>query len=117
MKNRQVFIAYAPRGPGLYCALAYLATELDVYGWFTGPCRDGTLARRFFLLENFHADGLVRHEAVDQADLHSAWSLDNGRRQELAAMQEAFAGEWLFYRDDPRAAAELKSYAAAGSRP
>jgi nucleotide-binding universal stress UspA family protein len=51
--------------------------------------------------------------AVDQADLHSAWSLDEARRHELARMQEAFAREWLFYRDDPRAAAELQAYAEA----
>jgi hypothetical protein len=28
-------------------------------------------------------------------------------------MQEAFAHEWLFYRDEPRAAAELEAYAEA----
>jgi hypothetical protein len=50
---------------------------------------------------------------VDQADLHSAWALDEARRHELARMQELFVREWLVYPDDPRAAAELRSYGKA----
>jgi hypothetical protein len=113
MKTPNIFIAYAPRGAGLRCAVAYLATEHDVYGWFTGPCEDASVVAAFFLVEDFYTNRPARYEAVDTAGLHSRWSLDEARRHELARMQEAFAHEWLFYRDDPRAAAELEAYAEA----
>jgi len=113
LQTPNVFLAYAPRGSGLRCALAYLASERDAYGWFVGPRDDTSVASCFFLLEEFYTDRLTRYEAVDQSELHAAWSLDDGRRHELARMQEAFGREWLFYRDDPRAATELQAYAEA----
>lgn len=113
MQTPNVFLAYAPRGAGLRCALAYLASARDVYGWFTGPRDDGSVAAAFFLTEDFYTNRPIRHEAVDHADLHCAWSLDEARRHALARMQEAFAREWLFYRDDRGAASELQTYAGA----
>ena len=113
MRTPEIFIAYAPRGAGLRCAVAYLAAERDAYGWFTGPRPDAALAGAFFVLEDFYSSRETRYEAVAQADLHSAWALDEARRHELARMQEAFAREWLFYRDAPGAAAQLQSYAQA----
>lgn len=113
LQTPNVFVAYAPRGSGLRCALAYLASERDVYGWFAGPRDDTSIASCFFLLGELYTNQLTRYEAVDQSELHSAWSLDDERRHELARMQEAFAREWLFYRDDPRAATELQAYAEA----
>jgi hypothetical protein len=113
MRAPQVFLAYAPRGAGLRCALAYLDSERDVYGWFCGPRDDTSVARRYFLIEDFHTPQPSRYEAVDEADLHSGWLLDEARRHELAAMQEAFSREWLFWRDQPEAARELQAYAEA----
>ena len=113
MKTPNIFIAYAPRGAGLRCALAYLGSERDVYGWFTGPRADGGIAAEFFLMEGFYSNRPARYEAVETTALHSRWSLDEARRHELAAMQEAFAHEWLVYRGDARAAGELASYARA----
>jgi hypothetical protein len=113
MKTPEIFIAYAPRGAGLRCALAYLATPRDVYGWFTGPDWSGALAAAFFLIEEFYTNRPARYEAVDAGELHGRWSLDEARRHEVAQMQEAFAHEWLIYRDDPRAARELEAYAEA----
>jgi hypothetical protein len=113
MRTPNVFLAYAPRGPGLRCALAYLTSERDVYGWFTGPRHDASIASAFFLIEDFYTNRPTRYEAVHHADLHSAWSLDEARRHELARMQDAFAREWLFHRDDLGAAAQLQAYAEA----
>src|SRR6185503_12918895 len=113
MKTPDIFIAYAPRGAGLRCALAYLRSPRDVYGWYTGPGDDGRFAAAFFLSEGFYTNRPVRYEAVEHAALHSAWPLDEARRHELARMQDAFAREWLFYRDDPRAPAERQAYAEA----
>ncbi|HYL23089.1 MAG TPA: hypothetical protein VEV21_01720, partial [Burkholderiales bacterium] len=61
----------------------------------------------------FHANAQTRYETVDQAELHSRWSLAEARRHELAAMQEAFVGDWLFHRDEARATAELSAYGEA----
>lgn len=113
MKTPNLFIAYAPRGAGLRCAIAYLASERDVYGWYTGPRDDTSVAAQYFLLEDFYTNRPARDAVVNQADLHSTWALDEARRHELARMQELFVREWLFYPDDPRAAAEFRSYAKA----
>jgi hypothetical protein len=113
MRTPNVFIAYAPRGAGLRCALAYLTAGRDVYGWFTGPRADASIAAEFFLIEEFYTNRPVRYCSVEIAALHSRWPLDEERRHELAQMQAAFAAEWLFYRDDARAATELASYAKA----
>jgi hypothetical protein len=113
MRNPEIFIAYAPRGAGLRCALACLEDGHDVYGWYGGPRHDTSVASRYFLLENFHANARTSYEDVDESDLHSGWSLAEARRHELAAMQDAFAHEWLFYRNEPRATAELMAYCEA----
>lgn len=110
MQTPNIFLAYAPRGAGLRCALAYLTSAHDAYGWFTGPRHDTSVASGYFLLEGLFTTTAARYEAVEAGDLHGAWSLDEARRHELARLQETFAREWLFYRDDPRAAAELEAY-------
>ena len=113
MKTPNLFIAYAPRGAGLRCALAYLGAERDVYGWYTGPRADGELAADFFLIEDFYTNRPTRHSSADMGALHSRWALDEDRRHELARMQEAFAHEWLVYPGAARAPAELEAYAEA----
>jgi len=107
MRDPEVFLAYAPRGPGLRCALAYLKDGRDVYGWFTGLGEDGMRASRYFLLENFYANAPTRYEATEE--LHSDWPLGEARRHELARLQEAFAHEWLAWGED----AEVRAYDAA----
>ncbi len=72
MQTPNVFIAYAPRGPGLRCATAYLTSGRDAYGWFTGPRLDLVAASSYFLLADFFTGSAARYEAVDEADLHSA---------------------------------------------
>jgi hypothetical protein len=113
MQTPNLFLAYAPRGPGLRCAVAYLRSAHDVYGWFAGPCIDLAVAAEFFLLEGFYAAAAPRYESVPHAGLHGAWSLDEARRHELARLQDLFAREWLFRRDDAAAPLELAAYAEA----
>jgi hypothetical protein len=113
VKAPSIFIAYAPRGAGLRCALAYLASERDIYGWFTGPRADGGVAAEFFLFEDFHTNRPARYSSVETGALHSRWALEEERRHELAQMHAAFAAEWLCYPDDARASGELASYAKA----
>lgn len=110
MHSAEIFIAYAPRGAGLRAALAYLEDSRDVYGWFTGPRHDTSVAACYFVIEEFHANTQARYVQVEHTDLHGRWALVESRRHDLAQMQEIFAREWLFHRDDARAAAELSAY-------
>lgn len=107
----RVFLAYAPRGVGLRCAVAYLAARRDAYGWFTGP-RDGEVEGAFFVLEDFYSPQETRYLAVREEDLHGGL-LEEARAHELARMQEAFRREWLVYRSDPGSEAQLQAYADA----
>lgn len=91
----ELLLAHAPRGEGLRCALVYLSAERDVYGWFTGPRKDASIASCYFLIEGYYTNRPIAYEAVAQGDLHAAWSLDEPRRHELARTQEAFVHEWL----------------------
>jgi len=112
MSQPRVFLAYAPRGIGLRCALAYLASARDVYGWFTGPA-GGTRSSLYFVVEDLYTKGPARYVAAQTLDLHTGWILDEKRCHELAALQEAFVAEWLFYRTDPGSAGELGAYSHA----
>ena len=109
-RNPRAFIAYAPRG-GLRCAVVYLGSDKDVYGWYTGPDAAGALQSRYFLLEDFYTPGPTRSIAIRDDDLHAGWTDDEARCHELAELQDAFEHEWLFYRADPAAAAEASRYA------
>ena len=109
----RVFLAYAPRGNGLRCALAYLSDRHDVFGWFTGPDSSGGLVALYFVLEGFYSDREPRYAAARGLDLHTGWLLDQKRCHELASLQDAFAAEWLFYRSDPTAQDELGAYSRA----
>ncbi|HXZ48819.1 MAG TPA: hypothetical protein VEG27_07340 [Usitatibacter sp.] len=111
MRTPRIFLCYAPRA-GLRCAVAYLATERDAYGWFTGQSDRGHESA-YFVLEDFYTPRETRYVAVPEADLHSRWTRDEAMCHELARLQEAFTREWLFYRSDPRAKSELESYAQA----
>jgi len=112
MRTPRVFLAYAPRGVGLRCAVACLPSGHDVIGWFTGA-RDGQYAAAYFVLENFYTQWTTRYIAVDAGDLHSGWTRDEAMCRELAALQEAVSREWLVYRSDPAARADFDAYANA----
>jgi hypothetical protein len=108
----RIFVAYAPRGAGLRCALAYFPSGRDAWGWFAGS-GDAGVESAYFLLENFYTPQETRYVSVRDDDLHSQWTADETKCHQLAEMQEAFRREWLFSRTDPDAAAELAAYANA----
>lgn len=111
MHNPRTFLCYAPRA-GLRCAVAYLGNERDAYGWFTGLV-DGCPENAYFVLEDFYTPREPRYVSVAAGDLHSKWTRDEAMCHELARLQDGFAGEWLFYSSDPRAAPEIERYAQA----
>ena len=112
MQTPRIFVAYAPRA-GLRCALAYLASRRDVYGWFTGPGADAALASAFFMLYDYYTPRETQCLLVPSSELHAGAIDDEARCHELAHLQDAFAHEWLVYRGDADAPAEIERYAAA----
>ena len=111
LHNPNLFLAYAPRGVGLCCALAYLSNDRDVYGWYTGPDGAAGMPSLYFILEDFRGGRGPRYVAAQALDLHTGWTTDERRCHQLAELQDAFAGEWLFSRDDPRMRGDLEAYA------
>jgi hypothetical protein len=92
-RNPRIFIAYAPRA-GLRCAMAYLESSRDLYGWFRGTA-DGRLQSRYFVLQDYFTPWPTRYLAVEDGGLHTEWIEDDARCHELAEMQDAFEHEWL----------------------
>ncbi len=50
----ECFLAYAPRGGGLLCAVVYRARGDDVYGWWVGRDANLEYPPAFFMLENYY---------------------------------------------------------------
>lgn|SRR5574340_476233 len=120
----QTFLAFAPRGAGLLCAMFYFEEKRDVFGWFVGAV-DSQEAAAFFQLENFYTPQVTGFFATQGNDLQGGWRFDYARRDarldkplpvpqervpELDRLQDAFDNEWLFFRDDPGAERQVAAY-------
>jgi len=125
MTEHQAFLAYAPRGPGLLCAVAYLTLGDAVCGWWTG-FHDYRYLPAYFKLERFYSAQDVCLLATEGSDLYGGWRYDYSRSQPalepplriqdelvrpLAQLQELFFDEWLFDRSQPHVEEELVAYA------
>jgi hypothetical protein len=128
MHNLETFMAYAPRGAGLLCAVVYAERGDDVFGWFGGS-RGYQTVSAFFLLRDFFSLGETVFSATEGMDLRGGWkydysssepelarpvALDDDLARQLDTMQGKFAGEWLFYPDDPAAAVQIEAYKELG---
>ena len=122
------YLAYAPRGAGVLCALCYFTENPHVCGWWTGA-RGLEFAPGYFMLESFYSTAETRFFAAAGGDLYGGWRydyerdppelsdpvpVDDGICHRLEALQSAFAAEWLFLADDPDSAPEIAEYEAAG---
>ena len=120
----QHFIAYAPYGVGIECALVYFERGADVYGWWIGV-RDAEWHSAYFKREEFFTTWQTRFLATEGMDLYGGWkrlysvretALDKPEpvadeaAHELDRVQEMFVSEWLFFEDDAAATAERKVY-------
>ena len=120
----QQFIAYAPYGVGVMCALVYLERGTDVYGWWIGA-RDAEWHTAYFKLEDFFTTRQTRFLATEGMDLYGGWKrvysaletlLDKPEpvadeaAHELDRVQGIFVAECLFFEDDAAASAERKAY-------
>lgn len=121
----EVYIAYAPRGPGLECAVTYFVQDEDVYGWWIG-FKDYAYTSAFFKLEGFFSDRDTVFLATEGSDVYGGWRYEYSRRQpaldepvpidddvchKLDQLQDAFVNEWLWLKDDPDSAEESAAYA------
>jgi hypothetical protein len=127
-RTPQSFIAYAPFGIGLMCALVYFERDSDVYGWWTGA-RDSDHHSAYFRLEYFYSTKPTRFYATEGMDLYGGWRylytarepvldkplpVDDAAAHELDRVQGMFAAEWLVFADDPHAGSEREAYARMG---
>jgi hypothetical protein len=120
----QQFIAYAPYGVGVMCALVCFERGANVYGWWIGA-RDAEWHTAYFKLEDFFTTRQTRFLATEGMDLYGGWKRLYSAREpeldkpepvaddaahELDRVQGMFAAECLFFEDDAAAAAERKAY-------
>lgn len=124
VKTPRHFIAYAPYGVGVMCALVYFERGADVYGWWIGS-RDAEWHSVYFKLDNFYTTKPTRFLATEGMDLYGGWKhlysarhpvldkpepVDDDAAHELDRLQDLFAGEWLFFEDDTGAVADRRAY-------
>ena len=125
MSEHEAFLAYAPRGPGLMCALCYFVLVNNVCGWWTG-FHDYRYLPAYFQLESFYSAADTVFLATEGSDLYGGWRYDYSRSapaldraigvddvvaHRLDRLQELFFNEWLFSRADPKAQDEVETYA------
>jgi len=121
----EVYIAYAPHGPGLECAVTYFIQGNDVYGWWIG-FSDYAFPSAFFKLENFFSAREGIFYATEGSDIFGGWRYEYSRKQpkldkpipvneeiahKLDQLQDAFVNEWLWVRGDADTAEESEAYA------
>lgn len=122
------FIAYAPRGGGLLCALAYFNDGEHVNGWFIG-LHDYRYPTAYFRVENFFSPADKRFYASAGSDIYGGWQFDYGQTNPaltppvraddslchvLDQLEDAFAAEWLAFRGQPSYSGEEAWYASEG---
>jgi hypothetical protein len=120
----QTFLAYAPRGAGLMCAVAYIEVGQDVYGWYIGH-KEGAFPCAYFKLEDFFSTAGNTFLATDWCDIYAGWKFNYASSQpkfdkavpvdqdiihKLVKLQDDFVGEWLFFSDDPGTQREIEAY-------
>ncbi len=120
----QSFIAYAPRGMGLLCAVVCAVRGKDVCGWWVGSV-GGEYHTAFFLLDGYFSRDEHPFYATEGGDLYGGWVydyqakppeldkpvvVDDALCHELEHMQFVFAQEWLSFAGDADAEREDALY-------
>jgi hypothetical protein len=118
------YLTYAPRGPGLLCAVVYTVADKDVCGWWIGS-QEGEFSSAFFMLENYYSIQRARFYASRGSDIYGGWQFDYTASppeleeplpvaeemcHALNGLQSAFVAEWLFFAGDDAAAGEAAAY-------
>jgi len=115
MAEPLVHIAYAPRGPGVLCALLHFADGPNAFGWFTGAAGHSVIAS-YFMLDGWYSDREARFFRSVENDAYGHWLVADTRGERpidppspvpeaivhpLVTMQGMFVAEWLAYPADP----------------
>lgn len=123
-EDPQSFIAYAPRGFGLLCALTYAVHADDVHGWWVGPV-DNAYQPSYFQILDYYSATETAFYATRGGDLYGGWvcnydarypdleapvPVDEALIHRLERMQFVFAQEWLTFTEDKDADAEAALY-------
>jgi hypothetical protein len=123
----QTFIAFAPFGVGILCALFYITRGSDVYGWWIGA-RDTEYRSAFFELEGYFTTRPTRFYATEGMDLYRGWrflyssdpplldkliSVDDEVVHDLDRLQDLFLAEWLFFEEDAAVEEDRAEYERA----
>ena len=126
-RDPQQFLAYAPWGVGLLCAVAYRALGHDVVGWWVGSI-GSEYQTAFFKLENYYSRYENAFYATKGGDLYGGWvydydadrpsmdkpvRVDDALCHDLEHLQFVFAQEWLTFPGDATAERDLAQYRAA----
>ena len=126
MTMPQSYLAYAPHGAGVMCAVVYFEHGVDIVGWWIGA-RGYEYHSAYFKLERFFSTKPTRFYATEGMDLYGGWKMLYSAREpaldkpvpvedavshELDRVQGMFVSEWLFFENDADADAEYKAYEA-----
>ena len=126
MIEPHVYLAFAPRGPGVMCALLYVEVKDSVYGWYVGA-HGAEFVSQFFILEDYYSQAKTRLYLSVEDDVYGPWiqreaalDIPIGRpaplpeelTHELERAQDAFIHEWLFYAEEVAVAVHASAYAA-----
>ena len=84
MMQPECFLAFAPRGGGLLCAVTYVAEGDDVCGWFIG-LRDYAYPSAYFRIERFFSADEKRFYATAGADVYGGWRFDYAKSAPVLA--------------------------------
>lgn len=121
------FVAFAPYGVGVTCALFYFERGRDIYGWWIGA-RDSEYESAYFKLEDYFTRKVTQFYATQGADLYGGWryvysakhpALDkplpmDDVAHELDRVQGIFAAEWLFFDHSTDAESDRVAYDRMG---
>lgn len=120
------YLACAPREAGLAAALFYEARGPNVCGWLAGVHANQCTAAYFDIEGYYSSRDAVFCRSLGE-DVHGRWiehavpltteircPIAEPECGELSRRQAGFAGEWLFYPDNPSARAEVDAYRRLG---
>jgi hypothetical protein len=128
MMQHECFLAYAPRGAGLLCAVTYVSGEPDIVGWFVGA-KGRSYPSAYFRVEKFFSAEQKHFWATAGSDIYGGWRYDYARgdseldRTEavddalchvLDRLEDVFVAEWLVFKGDLRFDVEKAVYAREG---
>jgi hypothetical protein len=120
----KVYLSYSRKKPCALTALFYIENAIELYGWYVSA-GSHCLSNGFFMIENFYsvATPVLYRSLAD--DVYGPWTIDLPPTQsqircplpadighELESLQSRFIEEWLFFKNDLNAGAEVAAYRA-----